>query len=78
MSFQSKRLFNEDINLIYDGKCNLCLHEVNFLKSRDKYKRIKFTDIESESYNADLPEVTCARLTLNENMVSDSNDMAII
>ena len=34
----------------------LCLHEVNLLAKLDREKKLRFTDIESVTYNADLPQ----------------------
>jgi hypothetical protein len=52
-----KKLFDEEINVLYDGKCNLCVNEVAFLKSQDTHHRIKFTDVECERYDCTLPQV---------------------
>lgn len=49
------RLFPEEINMIYDSKCNLCMYEVNFLAKKDKQGKIRFTDIEDENYNPKDP-----------------------
>lgn len=61
------RLFPEEINIIYDSKCNVCNLEINFLRNRDlklaekrrndnttaqpPQPRLRFTDIESSDYN---------------------------
>lgn len=50
------RLFDEEINLIYDGKCNLCLKEMKFLNRMDKYGKVMLTDIEDPSYDSNLPQ----------------------
>ena len=47
----SKRLFKEDINMLYDSKCNLCLMEVRYLYKKDVAGKIKFTDLEDPKYN---------------------------
>ncbi len=42
------------INLLYDGDCPLCVHEVNFLRQKDQGRGlVKFTDIADESYTAE-------------------------
>ena len=57
----NKRLFPEEINIIYDGKCNVCKLEMDFLAKRDAHKvnvgapKLKLTDIESPTYNKDDP-----------------------
>lgn len=61
-SFPSKtqRLFDEDINIIYDGRCNVCKLEIDFLSRRDTTKinigqpRLKMTDLE-DSYDPSDP-----------------------
>lgn len=56
LSFSSlsnnSRLFKEEINMLYDSKCNLCMMEVNFLAKKDIHGKIKFTDIEDIKYDA--------------------------
>lgn len=49
------RLFKEQINVLYDSKCNLCLMEISFLMKKDKEDKILFTDLESE-YNENDPK----------------------
>ena len=39
------------IDLLFDSECPICMMEVNFLKKRDIDSRIKFTDLQSPSYN---------------------------
>ena len=57
----SDRLFSEELNIIYDGKCNICKLEMDFLAKRDAQKvnvgapKLKLTDIESESYDENDP-----------------------
>ena len=36
---------------LYDGACPLCLRETTFLRNKDFLKKIRFIDIDSESYN---------------------------
>jgi predicted DCC family thiol-disulfide oxidoreductase YuxK len=66
-----RRLFPEDLNIIYDSKCNVCQLEIEFLRKRDLrlrqkgQARLKFTDLEGGStdgggddsgdYDPDLP-----------------------
>lgn len=50
----SDRLFPEELNIIYDSKCNVCKLEINFLRKRDQRvnsesPRLKFTDLEGET-----------------------------
>ena len=55
------RLFSEELNIIYDGKCNICKLEMEFLAKRDAEKvnigapKLKLTDIESELYDENDP-----------------------
>jgi len=51
----SVRLFREEINFLYDSKCNLCAWEVEFLKRKDTGNKIRFTDIESPDYDPSDP-----------------------
>ena len=39
------------LTFLYDGGCPLCLRETNFLKRKDKLKRINFVDINSKDYD---------------------------
>lgn len=58
---ENSRLFPEEVNIIYDSKCNVCKLEIDFLARRDSEKinigapKLKMTDLEDESYNADDP-----------------------
>eukprot|EP00545_Synedropsis_sp_CCMP1620_P010238 CAMPEP_0119004326 /NCGR_PEP_ID=MMETSP1176-20130426/1080_1 /TAXON_ID=265551 /ORGANISM="Synedropsis recta cf, Strain CCMP1620" /LENGTH=189 /DNA_ID=CAMNT_0006956017 /DNA_START=155 /DNA_END=724 /DNA_ORIENTATION=+ len=57
----SERLFPQELNILYDSKCNVCKLEIDFLRRRDERlngstegtatTRLKFTDLESDSYN---------------------------
>jgi predicted DCC family thiol-disulfide oxidoreductase YuxK len=53
----SERLFSEELNILYDSKCNVCKWEIDFLRKRDEqlhgsnHVRLKFTDLESEKYD---------------------------
>lgn len=49
------RLFPEEINVLYDGKCILCSKEINFLARSDLKGRIKFTDLENDEYDPQNP-----------------------
>ena len=64
----SDRLFPEEVNIIYDSKCNVCKLEIDFLRRRDErlakqrvtngaapQARLRFTDLESGNYNAKDP-----------------------
>ncbi len=42
------------LTLLFDGGCPLCLREVKFLRSRDRYENISFIDIDSPHYQSDL------------------------
>lgn len=54
------RLFPEDLNIIYDGKCNVCKLEMDFLSKRDAHKvnigapKLKLTDLE-DAYDENDP-----------------------
>ena len=51
------RLFSEEVNIIYDSKCNVCKLEIDFLARRDAEKinvgnpKLKMTDIEADEYD---------------------------
>ncbi len=55
------RLFPEEVNIIYDSKCNVCKLEIDFLAKRDAEKvnvgapKLKMTDLESETYDENDP-----------------------
>jgi len=55
------RLFPEEVNIIYDSKCNVCKLEIDFLAKRDAEKinigapKLKMTDVEAEDYNPNDP-----------------------
>lgn len=44
-------LLEGQIDLLYDSECPICNMEVEFLKKRDIYQRIRFTDISSPFYD---------------------------
>ncbi|EWM27501.1 Putative thiol-disulfide oxidoreductase DCC [Nannochloropsis gaditana] len=41
------------INLLYDGKCSLCMKEVTFLQKRDVDGNILFTDLNDPNFKAE-------------------------
>jgi len=55
------RLFPEEVNIIYDSKCNVCKLEIDFLARRDTKKinvgapKLKMTDLEAEDYDPSDP-----------------------
>ena len=58
---KATRLFPEEVNIIYDSKCNICKLEIDFLAKRDAEKinvgapKLRMTDLESETYNENDP-----------------------
>jgi predicted DCC family thiol-disulfide oxidoreductase YuxK len=58
---EPKRLFPEELNIIYDSKCNVCKLEMDFLVRRDAEKvnigapKLKLTDLEGKTYNENDP-----------------------
>jgi predicted DCC family thiol-disulfide oxidoreductase YuxK len=54
------RLFPEELNILYDGKCNVCKIEMEFLAKRDRNindsPKLRLTDIESETYDSKCPK----------------------
>jgi predicted DCC family thiol-disulfide oxidoreductase YuxK len=54
-------LFKEDINILYDSKCNVCQLEINFLRKLDVRlhgedgTKLKFTDLEGSDYDCTDP-----------------------
>jgi predicted DCC family thiol-disulfide oxidoreductase YuxK len=59
MASTSFRLFEENLNIIYDSKCNVCKFEIDFLARRDQRMnnppKLKMTDLESSVYNPNDP-----------------------
>ncbi|CAB9503951.1 Protein of unknown function, DUF393 [Seminavis robusta] len=59
----TKRLFPEELNIIYDSKCNVCKLEIEFLRRRDarlssggqQQSKLRFTDLEDERYDSTDP-----------------------
>mmetsp|Transcript_881 Transcript_881/g.1226 ORF Transcript_881/g.1226 Transcript_881/m.1226 type:complete len:215 (-) Transcript_881:93-737(-) len=54
------RLFSEELNILYDSKCNVCKLEIDFLRRRDERlhgskTKLKFTDLEDPTYNDQDP-----------------------
>ena len=60
-STRGTRLFPEELNIIYDSKCNVCKLEIDFLRKRDAEKinigkpKLKLTDLEDKNYDAKDP-----------------------
>mmetsp|Transcript_17745 Transcript_17745/g.29760 ORF Transcript_17745/g.29760 Transcript_17745/m.29760 type:complete len:193 (-) Transcript_17745:334-912(-) len=52
----SERLMQEELNVLYDSKCYLCMTEIAFLSRRNSEGKIKFTDIEDPNYDPNAPE----------------------
>ena len=52
----SLKLRKEELNILYDSKCSLCIHEINFLARRDLHGKLLFTDLEDLNYDPKLPE----------------------
>lgn len=54
------RLFNENLNVLYDSKCSLCNVEIKFLRERDgsvnSSPRLRFTDVEDLGYDENAKE----------------------
>ena len=42
---------SQQIDLLYDSECPICMMEVNFLEKRDINHKIRFTDLSSPDYN---------------------------
>jgi predicted DCC family thiol-disulfide oxidoreductase YuxK len=58
----SDRLFLEEVNVIYDGKCGVCKLEIDWLSGRDNIMnsatgtpKLKMTDSESDDYDPSDP-----------------------
>ncbi|MGB0597549.1 MAG: thiol-disulfide oxidoreductase DCC family protein [Rubripirellula sp.] len=50
MSKGEKRSWS--VEVFYDGDCPLCCREINMLRRLDQRKRIQFTDIATETFDA--------------------------
>jgi len=54
---RDRRLFSEEVNIIYDSRCGVCKLEMDFLARRDSEKinvgapRLKMTDLEGDGYD---------------------------
>ena len=46
-----RRLFPQELNLLYDSKCVVCRWEVDFLSARDSEGKLTYTDVESPEYD---------------------------
>jgi len=59
-SINNERLFSEEINVLYDSKCNVCKLEMDWLVSRDislhgpENRKLKLTDLE-DNFDASDP-----------------------
>ncbi len=42
---------NFDIEVFFDGGCPLCRREIDMLRRRDRQNRIRFTDIDAETFD---------------------------
>ena len=57
----SDRLFPEEINILYDSKCNVCRLEMEWLRRRDRevvnraVPKIRLTDLESPTFDSSDP-----------------------
>ena len=40
-----------EIDVFFDGDCPICLREIEMLRRRDRFHRIRFTNIASESFD---------------------------
>ena len=59
-NIKNEQLFPEEINILYDSKCNVCKLEMDMLARRDarlhgSRRMIKLTDIESDSFDPNDP-----------------------
>ena len=56
---ETSRLFPEELNVIYDSKCNVCKLEIDFLRQRDVrlngQPKLRFTDLEGGLYDESDP-----------------------
>ena len=67
---------NFKLTFLFDGKCPLCLREVNFLKNKDKLKFIKFVDISSPKYiPKDFENITYEEAMLNLHGILSNGDV---
>lgn len=48
---EARRLFPQELNLLYDSKCAVCRWEVDFLSARDSEGKLTYTDVESPEYD---------------------------
>ena len=40
-----------EFEVFYDGKCPICMREINFIRRRDTENRIQFTDFTAETFS---------------------------
>mmetsp|Transcript_15370 Transcript_15370/g.21723 ORF Transcript_15370/g.21723 Transcript_15370/m.21723 type:complete len:233 (+) Transcript_15370:230-928(+) len=77
-SSKGNRLFEEEINIIYDSKCNVCKMEIDFLRKRDEklaeekqiHRKLKFTDLEGETGEYDPLAMVNGGITYKKGMAS--------
>lgn len=55
-SAKPTKLFQQQLNVLYDSKCGLCNTEINFLRKKDKQGQLLFTDIEDPNYDENDPK----------------------
>jgi len=73
-----RRLFEEEINIIYDSKCNVCKMEIDFLRKRDTKlarehklrRKLKFTDLEGETGEYDPFDQANGGISYKQGMAS--------
>ena len=63
------RLFSEELNIIYDSKCNVCNLEINFLRKRD----LKLAEKRSNNDNNSVPALPQPRLKFTDIEGSEYN-----
>lgn len=54
--------FGKDIEVFFDGQCPLCRQEMDWLKRRDRLKRIRFTDLHDPTFDAAQLGLTTSQL----------------
>jgi predicted DCC family thiol-disulfide oxidoreductase YuxK len=51
-----------EMEVFYDSACPLCMREIHWLRGLDRAKRIHFTDIASESFDASTLGISWSEL----------------